>query len=197
MKRGFKTVARKLALEVRAELGLTAFVRFDPYELASEYGIPVYEVSDLGQDDRAHDAARYFDSGQTSVFSAALVPVGTGMFILDNDSHAFVRRRNSVSHEMSHIILEHAFDRVLVGVDGCRCFDRDKEEEATWLAGELLIPYAAAERAARADMADDQVAEMYEVSTQLAAMRMNYSGARTVVKRRREYRMRNSKAVIR
>ncbi len=192
MKRGFKTAARKLALEVRAELDLTAFVRFDPYALAVEYGIPVYEVSDLGNDDRARDAARYFDSGLASVFSAALVPIGDGMFILDNDCHALVRRRNSISHEMSHIILEHAFDRVLIGIDGCRCFDKDKEDEATWLAGELLIPYAAAERAARADLMDDQVAEIFEVSTQLAAMRMNSSGARTVIRRKREYSMRRN-----
>jgi Zn-dependent peptidase ImmA (M78 family) len=105
------------------------------------------------------------------------------MFLLDNDSHALVRRRNSISHEMSHIVLEHAFDRVLIGLDGCRCFDRDKEDEATWLAGELLIPYAAAEQAARANMTDPEVADIFDVSLQLAAMRMNYSGARTVIKR--------------
>jgi hypothetical protein len=191
MKRGFKTAARKLALEVRAEIGLTALVRFDPYELAREYGIPVYQVGDLGKDERARDAARYFDVSRTSVFSAALVPVGDGMFILDNDSHALVRRRNSVSHEMSHIVLEHAFDRVLIGIDGCRCFDRDKEDEATWLAGELLIPYAAAEQAARADMGDAEVAEIFGVSPRLAAMRMNYSGARTVIRRKREYSLRS------
>jgi hypothetical protein len=36
MQRGFKTEARKLALELRAELHLDAYERFDPYELAEE-----------------------------------------------------------------------------------------------------------------------------------------------------------------
>jgi hypothetical protein len=62
-------------------------------------------------------------------------------------------------------------NRVLLTPDGCRCFDRDKEDEATWLAGELLVPYAAAEHAAPANM------------------RMNYSGARKVVERKRAYGM--------
>lgn len=189
MKHGFKTAARKLALEVRAELGLTAFVRFDPYALADEYGIPVYELNDLDRDACARESARDFDSSRTPGFSAALVPVGSGMFIIDNDNHAPVRRRNSVSHEMSHIILEHEFDKVLLTADGCRCFDRDKEDEATWLAGELLVPYVAAEQAARVNMTDEEVAEEFDVSVQLAAMRMNYSGARKVVERKRAYGM--------
>jgi len=194
MRRGFKQEAKKLALEVRAELGLDAYVWFDPFALAKEYGVPVYGLSDLARDEQARDAASHYNSSRSSTFSAALIPAGSGMFILDNDSHALVRRRNSISHEMSHIILEHAFDKVLVGIDGCRCFDRDKEDEATWLAGELLIPYAAAERAARADLTDDQVAEIFEVSTKLAALRMNYSGARTVIARKRKYGIRRDRS---
>jgi hypothetical protein len=188
MRWGFKTEARKLALEVRAELGLDAYGQFDPYALAKEYGIPIYQLSDLGQHNGAGDAVRYFTSGRNHAFSAALVPIGCGMFILDNDDHLPVRRRNSISHEMSHVILEHAFGKVILTTDGCRCFDKDKEEEATWLAGELLIPYAAAERAARTDLTNDQVAEQFDVSPQLAGMRMNLSGARKIVARKRAYR---------
>jgi len=181
MKRGFKTYARKLALEIRAELGLTAFVRFDPYELAGEYGIPVYELSDLGRDNGAQNAARHFGSDHSAVFSAALVPVGSGMFIIDNDHQTSTRRRSSVSHEMSHLLLEHAFDEVLVTADGCRSYDKDKEDEATWLAGELLVPYEAAERAAWEDLSNEDVAGQFDVSIRMAAMRMNFSGARKVV----------------
>ena len=60
MRRGFKTEARMLALELRAELGLDAFGQFDPYALADEYGVPVFRLSDLGQDPVAREAvARY------------------------------------------------------------------------------------------------------------------------------------------
>jgi len=187
MRRGFKTEAKKLVLEVRTELGLGASVRFDPYALADEYGIPVYSVSDLAQQEDAQQAGAHYALNRPSTFSAALVPLGNGRFILDNDNHAPVRRRNSISHEMSHVLLEHAFASILLTCDGCRSVDKDKEEEADWLAGELLIPYAAAERAARLNLTDEQVAQMFDVSTQLAAMRMNYSGARIIVARKRSY----------
>jgi hypothetical protein len=187
MRRGFKTEAKKLALGVRAELGLGASARFDPYALAHEYGIPVYSLSELAQHEDMRHAGAHYALDRPSTFSAALVPLGNGRFILDNDYHAPVRRRNSVSHEMSHVLLEHAFTSILLTCDGCRSIDRDKEGEADWLAGELLIPYAAAERAARLDLTDEQVAQMFDVSTQLAAMRMNYSGARIIVARKRRY----------
>ena len=187
MRRGFKTQAKKLALEVRAELGLGASACFDPYELAVEYGIPVYTLSELALHEDARQAGAHYALDRPSTFSAALIPVGNGRFILDNDYHAPVRRRNSVSHEMSHVLLEHGFTSVLFTCDGCRSIDKDKEEEADWLAGELLIPYAAAERAARLELTDEQVAQMFDVSTQLAAMRMNFSGARIIVARKRRY----------
>ena len=79
---------------------------------------------------------------------------------------------------MSHLVLEHKFGQVMLTADGYRAFSQDKEQEADWLGGELLIPYAAAERAARLDWDDEQVADTYDVSIQLARMRMNYSGAR-------------------
>jgi uncharacterized protein DUF955 len=88
---------------------------------------------------------------------------------------------------MFHVLLEHAFTSILLTCDGCRSVARDTEEEADWLGGELLIPYAAAERAARLDLTDEQVAQMFDVSTRLAAMRMNYSGARIIVARKRHY----------
>jgi hypothetical protein len=190
MRRGFKTEARKLALELRAELGLDAYEQFDPYSMADEYGIPILQLGDLGEDPAAREAAAHYTQSGSAVFSAALVPIGNRRFILDNDEHDPRRRRNSVSHEMSHLVLEHEFSEVLLTADGCRALSRDKEDEADWLGGELLIPYDAAERAARLDWEDEQVADVYNVSIPLARMRMNYSGARKVVANMRARRTR-------
>lgn len=190
MRRGFKTDAQKLALELRAELGLDAYGPFDPYALAREYGVPVFSLSDLGRDPEATAAAAHYTKNGSVTFSAALVPVGSKRLILDNDGHDPKRRRNSVSHEMSHLVLEHEFSHVLLTADGYRAFSPDREDEANWLGGELLIPYAAAERAARLDWSDEQVAEAYDVSVPLARMRMNVSGARKVVANKRAYRTR-------
>jgi Zn-dependent peptidase ImmA (M78 family) len=190
MRRGFKTEAKKFAIEVRAELGLDEFSPFDPYELAREYGIPVFKLSELGKDPDARCAAAHYTNGRLAKFSAALVPWGEGRFILENDAHSRKRRHNSISHEMSHLLREHPFQEVVLAVDGCRSFSKELEDEADCQAGELLIPHAAALRAAELDWSDDQVAEFYDVSVPLARMRMNLSGARKVIANKRSFRQR-------
>ena len=73
MRRGFKTEAKSLALELRAEIGLDAHAPFDPYTFASEYGIPVVQLSDLDGGARDH-----FLRADGSALSGALIPNGSG-----------------------------------------------------------------------------------------------------------------------
>jgi hypothetical protein len=47
----------------------------------------------------------------------------------------------------------------------------------------LLVPWAAALRAARAKKSDEEVAELFDVSERLAGWRMNGTGARIVAQR--------------
>jgi hypothetical protein len=189
VRRGFKEHAKRLALEVREEIALGPLDRLDPRALAAEYGIPVYTVTSLA---RAcdPDVAEWLGGAGQAVFSAALVPCGTGRLIVDNDLHAPTRRMSSIAHEMAHVLCEHRFAQVLVTADGCRAADRDDEAEAEWLGGELLITYTAATAAARAGWSDQQVADAYGVSPRRAGMRMNASGARLVVQRQRAARAR-------
>jgi hypothetical protein len=75
-------------------------------------------------------------------------------------------------------LLEHGFGEAVLFADGCRLLDPEIEEEATWLSGELLIPSGGALWAARQQLSDAEVADLFEVSPSMAAMRMNASGAR-------------------
>lgn len=179
MRWGFKAEARRLALEVRGEVGLDAYQRFDPYALAGEYGVPVWNFSELGDCDEGRAALAHF-AQSSGVLSAMVVPLGTKRLILDNDAHPLVRRRSSISHEMAHILLEHPFSDVVVTADGCRAADTNLEDEVNCLAGELLIPHDAARREALRDSSDVQVATLYDVSEPFARMRMNWSGARRI-----------------
>jgi len=188
VRRGFKEDAKRLALEVRAEIGLGPLDRLDPRDLADEYGIPVYTVTELVA---ARPPARTWISGDgRSVFSAALVPCGTGVLVVDNDLHSPARRASSLAHEMAHVLCEHRFTEALITADGCRAASREDEAQADWLGGELLITYTAAVAAARAGWDDRRVADAYGVSTSRAAMRMNASGARLLVQRQRAARAR-------
>lgn len=184
MRRGFKEEAKRLALEVRAELGLGSREPLDPRELANLYGIRIFPLHELSAYDCPADAVVFFTQVRQETFSAALIPLGTARLIIENSAHSDTRRRVSIGHEMAHVILEHEFSTALLTLDGCRSVDGENEEEADRLGGELLIPYQAALAAAHAGWADAQVAVSFGVS-RFAAMRMNASGARKVAARQR------------
>jgi Zn-dependent peptidase ImmA (M78 family) len=167
-----------LALEVRDEVDLKLMDPFDPYALAELYGIEVFRTSEL-----VH--ARFGNA-----ISGALIPNGTGVVIIENDSDTLPRRRLTASHEMSHVVLEHVFPAVVVDERGCRERVGDQEVEATFLAGELVLPYDAAVKLAWQNTPDEVVARTFGISIKAAAWRMNASGARKLVARARANRRR-------
>lgn len=179
MRRGFKTEAKRLAIELRMELGLDAHSPFDPYAFASEYGIRVIQLSAL-----SGPARDRFLKAEGSALSGALIPTGTGVVILENDAQPMRRRRTTMCHELAHVVLEHAFGVSLT--DERRCgLGGDQEDEADWLSGELLVPFDGALRLARMNASDDRVAQTFDVSLAVARWRMNASGARKVIQRTR------------
>jgi hypothetical protein len=172
---------KEVAAEERSGLGLGPLDPLDPYALAQEHGIPVYPLDELPDEHCSNDAVAHFTVTRPKVWSAALVPVGTVRFILENTGHTLARRCSSLAHEMSHHLLEHEFDDILLTDDGCRKINGRNEDEANFLAGELLIPYQAALKVAFAGKTNDEVAAIYGVSAQFAQMRMK--GARVHAQR--------------
>lgn len=179
MRRGFKTEAKRLALELRSEINLDAYSPFDPYAFAAEYGIPVVQLSDLNGSARDH-----FLKADGSALSGALISNGSGLVILENDAQPLARRRTTMCHELAHVVLEHQFGVSLSDERKCG-LGGDQEAEADWLSGEMLIPADGAFRLARANASDEQAAQVYDVSLAVARWRMNHSGARKVMQRSR------------
>jgi Zn-dependent peptidase ImmA (M78 family) len=120
---------------------------------------------------------------RANVFSGALIPIGTGAVIVENDSHPLVRRRSTMGHELAHVLSEHRFGTSLVNERGCRVPDRDQEDEAAELAGELLVPFDAAKAMARRGATNEEVALQFGVSTDLARWRLDATGARLIARR--------------
>lgn len=102
---------------------------FRPYAFASEYGIPVVQLSDL--DGVARD---YFLRADGSALSGALIPNGSGVVILENDAQPLTRRRTTMCHELAHVVLEHQFGVSLSDERKCG-LGGDQEAEADWLSG--------------------------------------------------------------
>lgn len=173
---------REVATEERVALGLLPTDPLNPYLLADAHGIPVYTLTELTAAwELSADAYEHFFGSSSGTWSAALIPMGRGRVIVENDAHAGVRRRSSIAHELGHHLLEHDFDAALIGANHERLFDKVKEAQANFIAGELLVPDAGARRAAYANWTNAQVALAYGVSEQFAQMQMR--GARVIAQR--------------
>lgn len=183
LRRGFKTEANSLGGDVRRELGLNALDRLDPFQLAEYLGIPVVGLSTLRVN--APEAVDHFLRVEPEAFSATTVFAGRRRSIVFNDQHAIGRQNNSIVHETSHGLLFHepcpAMDDL-----GCRRWDADIEDEATWLASVLLVPEDAALAVARGRWdSEPAAAEHFGVSDALLTWRLNMTGARRRVARAR------------
>lgn len=186
-RRGFKAEAERIALELRAEIGLSPRARLDPLALAAHLLVPVISLSDLAKAVPAAVAHLTRGAGR-SHFSAATVYVSKyKRIIITNPGHSDARRGNSLCHELSHIILEHDSEAPISSM-GERAWNGVHEREAEWLGACLLIPGEAAVHAAKQGHDDATIAESFGVSEALATWRMRMTAARTRVVRARAYR---------
>lgn len=181
LRRGFKTQAAGLGWEMRQELGLGALDRLDPLKLAAHLEIPVVALSALHS---AAPAVSYLLDVESEAFSAVTVFCGRRRQIVYNDRHSVGRQNSSVGHEVAHGLLLHEPHQA-VDDTGCRLWDQTMEEEATWLAGVLLIPEDAALAVARGQISEVAALDRFGVSQQMLTWRLNMTGARARVRRAR------------
>lgn len=174
LRRGFKNEAQKIANEVRAEMGLSALDRLDPWQVAEYLDIPILGLSDFQAD--APFAAHYFSVNEPESFSAVTVFYGYKRTIVHNDSHAPVRQVSNVAHELGHALLMHPPTPALNDY-GCREWNQDIEDEANFLGPLLLVSDYAAVQIVLRGMSHEDAAQMYGVSVALLRLRLNMSGA--------------------
>jgi hypothetical protein len=185
-RRGFKAEAERIGLELRGELNLGSRGRLEPGLLAEHLCVPVRTLRDLAN--VAREDVRYLLGRGRSAFSAVTVYVGRfKRLVITNPAHASTRQMSSLCHELSHIVLDHEAEAP-VSIDGARAWNGPQEREADWLAGCLLIPQEAAHAAAAEGQSDDDVAQAFGVSRDLAAWRMNTTGARIRAQRLARFR---------
>jgi Zn-dependent peptidase ImmA (M78 family) len=183
-RRGFKTEANSLALEVRAELRLKTLERLDPLALARLLEIPVIKLSDFAG---KSEGAKFLLHTEPEAFSAVTVFAGSKRTIVHNDSHADGRINSNITHEAAHGLLLHPPTPALDD-RGCRLWDQGIEDEAHFLAGALLVPEDAALAIARGKFTVPDAAEYFGVSTRMIQYRLNVTGAPARVARARKAR---------
>jgi hypothetical protein len=171
---GFKAEAENIAQAVRAELALDVLDALDCFALAGAWGIPVVSLEALREDgatDRSIDRLLSDDAG----FSATTVVLGTRRLIVYNPRQPPGRSASSLSHELSHLILEHEAAPA-IGIGGCRHWDGVQEAEADWLGAAMLVPRKSAlEWMQQSDDLEDG-ARNFGVSVELFRWRVNHTG---------------------
>lgn len=177
--RGFKTAANELATAVRADLGVGPFDRLDPRTLAEYLAIPIIGLTSL---ETEAPAITHLLHIEPEVFSAVTVFAGPRRTIVHNDGHSPARQNSNICHELSHGLLHHPRTPAMDD-SGCRIWNQDIEDEATWLAGCLLIPEQATLAIARGRWTTAEAGHRFEVSEAMVRYRLYASGAAIRVQR--------------
>jgi len=183
LRRGFKSEANELAVDVRAELGLRHYSPLCPFALAESLCIPLFTLEELLTLDAAlADHVELLVDGHPSAFSAMTVFNGRRRCIVHNHRHAPVRRRSNIAHELAHALLRHPPHPPSCAA-GNRIYKRELEEEANWLGPVLLVSNEAARWAMARRMSLTEAAAHFDVSEELMEFRFRMSGAQQIRRR--------------
>jgi hypothetical protein len=92
--------------------------------------------------------------------------------------------------EVAHIYLKHSPTGLTRSMDGLRMrgYDKKQELEAYGVGAAALLPWAAIFPAVNRGMTIDELAEQFEVSSQLIDYRIKITGAHTLYKARQRPR---------
>jgi Zn-dependent peptidase ImmA (M78 family) len=184
LRRGFKTEANDLALEARDDLGLLAYSPLCPFALAENLHIPVFSLEALLTCDAglAKPVALLVDTHREA-FSAITVFNRRRRCIVHNHRHSPARQRSNIAHELAHALLMHPPHPPTCSAGG-RVYERELEEEASWLGPVLLVSNDGARWAMAKGLSLFAAAEHFGVSEELMEFRLRMSGARRIHRRR-------------
>ena len=171
---GFKAEAENIAQLVRAELDLAPLDALDCFSLADAWGIPVVSLGELREDGASDRSVRRLLSDDAG-FSATTVVLGTKRLIVYNPRQPPGRSASSLSHELSHLILEHEAAPA-IGIGGCRHWNGVQEAEADWLGATLLVPRESALEWMLQNESLEEGARNFGVSLELFRWRVNHTG---------------------
>ncbi len=181
LRHGFKTKANSIAVEIRGVLGLAPTAPLDPWVVCRHYDVVVLKLSGL-VDENGGAVGHHFLHVDRESFSGLVVPLGMSTAIVHNDSHAPVRQRSNLFHELAHLFLGHPIT-LLLSADGTRDRDGSVEEEAAFLGGCLLIPNEAARYIVNSG-SQSTAAKTFGVSSSMLTYRLRVSGANQIAARR-------------
>lgn len=186
-KRGFKTKAENLAVELRQKLGIHPCAPLSSFKLAEHLNVSIFCVSDIVED--KVDLKKIM--GNTLVsheFSGVHFTNADGInIILHNGNHSEVRKESNIMHELAHIICKHAVPNEYLDIPiafGMRYYCEEHEEEAKYLGGCLQITRAGLLWAVKKSMNIDEIAKYFTASVDMVKYRLNITGVAKQISRK-------------
>ena len=186
--RGFKTWTERISAGIRRELGVPRTGALPPGRLAEHLNVRLWTPRDVpGLPPEI--LSQLLDRDPTG-WSAVTQEIDGDIVVIYNPRHSSGRQASDITHELAHLLLEHAPGKVILSADGAlvmRSYDPKQEDEANWLAWTLLLPRLALLHAARSGMDVAQIAETYGVSETLVRFRMRICGVDAQVRAARAH----------
>lgn len=176
LERGFKTRCENISVLIRNKLEIEPEEPLTYQQLAEYLSVDIIELANLKH--LAIDSKAYLASPDGNEWSAVTVAKPERVVIVVNPSHSVARRSSSIMHELAHVILEHAASKIFVTETSfaLRDYDEKQEAEADWLAGSLLLPRVALQKAIRQRTQKEAILQEYSVSSDLYEYRKRMTG---------------------
>ena len=188
MRRGFKTWCEDLAAEYRKALRIRAEDRLNPEDLAVHLGVTVWRPEDVPQ--LAKKSLRQLVRNDPDSWSAVTIRLGDASVTIVNSAHRTTRQRSSLTHELSHLILDHEPGRIDLSPAGhllLSSFEREQEAEAGWLSGTLLVPRVGLQTMFRSTADPQSLADHFDVSLEMLNWRLRMTGVALQARRARNW----------
>ena len=190
MRRGFKAWCERTSREYRSSLGVRLADPLDPCRLANLLGVRVTTpeaIPGLSRETVFHLTEVDRDS-----WSAVTISHNDKRLVVLNSGQSRARQTSSLAHELAHIILNHTTDDALLSDEGVLfrgSYNTNQEEEASWLAGCLLVPRDGLLTAGRQSADHHSLATRFGVSRDMIGWRLRMTGVSRQLKRENRLRM--------
>ena len=183
--RGFKTRCENIAQSIRLEQNRRPSDPLAMTELAAYLGVRIITPTDIPG--MSTLSLRTLLNDDSKDWSALTISGPSTVLVIYNPTNSLGRRSSDIAHEFAHMLLRHSPSTHMFAPDGTwtiLSYDSQQEEEATWLAGCLLLPRPALLMIAQSNLDPNEAANCYEVSKQPLQYRKDITGVTRQVKSR-------------
>ena len=177
-----------IALELRAISKTALHAKLDPWVLAPELGLAVFDDHSVLNSLPPEFKAYLYGSGKQK-WSGGVHPEpnadGTLLCIL-NPLHSSRRNKITLMEEIAHIYLDHVPSGVQYDHDGIkfRDYNEAQEQEAYGVGAAALLPWQTFFKVLNTGKTIDEVSATYDVTTDLVRYRIKVTGASNLYKSR-------------